>query len=70
MILATKALLVEVDEDTAQVQFQGYMPIADVGKAVHPRPCEAQEEGGVMMGIEHTLFEHMTYQRGQLLRQE
>ena len=31
------------------------------------QPCEAQEESGVMMGIGHTLFEHMVYQDGQLL---
>src|SRR4029450_4764300 len=41
--------------------------IADVGKAIHPLQCEAQEEGGVMMGIGHTFLEHMVYQDGQLL---
>jgi CO/xanthine dehydrogenase Mo-binding subunit len=61
---------VEVDEDTGPVQLQKYVSIADVNKAIHPRPCEAQEEGGVMMGIGHTLFEHMVCQDGQLPRQE
>ena len=58
---------VEVDEGTGQVQLQSYISIADVGKAIHPQQCEAQEEGGVMMGIGHTLFEQMIYQDGQLL---
>jgi CO/xanthine dehydrogenase Mo-binding subunit len=61
------AAQVEVDEDTGHVQLQKYVSIADVGKAIHPLQCEAQEEGGVMMGIGHTLFEHMVYQDGQLL---
>jgi CO/xanthine dehydrogenase Mo-binding subunit len=38
-----------------------------VGKAIHPLQCEAQEEGGVMMGFGHTFLEHMIYQDGQLL---
>ena len=48
---------VEVDEGTGQVQLHRYISIADVGKAIHPQQCEAQEEGGVMMGIGHTFFE-------------
>jgi CO/xanthine dehydrogenase Mo-binding subunit len=58
---------VEVDEETGQVRLHRYISIADVGKAIHPLQCEAQEEGGVMMGIGHTFFEHMVYQDGQLL---
>jgi CO/xanthine dehydrogenase Mo-binding subunit len=55
---------VEVDPDTGQVQLHRYVSIADVGKAIHPLQCEAQEEGGVMMGIGHTFFEHRVYQDG------
>jgi CO/xanthine dehydrogenase Mo-binding subunit len=58
---------VEVDADTGQVRLQRYISIADVGKAIHPLQCEAQEEGGVMMGIGHTFFEQMVYEDGQLL---
>jgi CO/xanthine dehydrogenase Mo-binding subunit len=58
---------VEVDEETGQVHLHRYISIADVGKAIHPLQCEAQEEGGVMMGLGHTFFEHMVYQDGQLL---
>jgi CO/xanthine dehydrogenase Mo-binding subunit len=61
------AAQVEVDADTGQVRLQKYVSIADVGTAIHPLQCEAQEEGGVMMGVGHTLFEHMVYQDGQLL---
>jgi CO/xanthine dehydrogenase Mo-binding subunit len=58
---------VEVDAETGQVRVHRYISIADVGKAIHPLQCEAQEEGGVMMGLGHTFFEHMVYQDGQLL---
>jgi CO/xanthine dehydrogenase Mo-binding subunit len=58
---------VEVDEETGQVHLRRYVSIADVGKAINPLQCEAQEEGGVMMGLGHTLFEHMIYEDGQLL---
>ncbi len=58
---------VSVDEETGRVRLHRYISIADVGKAIHPLQCEAQEEGGVMMGIGHTFFEHMVYQDGQLL---
>jgi CO/xanthine dehydrogenase Mo-binding subunit len=61
------AAQVEVDADTGQVQIQKYVSVADVGKAIHPLQCEAQEEGGVIMGVGHTLFEHMLYEDGQLL---
>jgi CO/xanthine dehydrogenase Mo-binding subunit len=58
---------VEVDVESGQVHLHRYVSIADVGKAIHPLQCEAQEEGGVMMGLGHTFFEHMVYQDGQLL---
>src|SRR3989442_5747180 len=58
---------VEVDEDTGRVTLLRYVSIADIGKAINPRECEAQEEGGAMMGIGHTFFEQMVYDGGQLL---
>jgi CO/xanthine dehydrogenase Mo-binding subunit len=58
---------VEVDEETGQAALHRYVSIADVGKAINPLQCEAQEEGGIMMGLGHTFFEQMVYQDGQLL---
>ncbi len=57
----------EVDEETGQVRLLRYVSVADVGKAINPLQCEAQEEGGSMMGIGHTFFEEMVYEGGQLL---
>jgi CO/xanthine dehydrogenase Mo-binding subunit len=58
---------VSADAETGQIHLHRYISIADVGKAINPLQCEAQEEGGVMMGIGHTFFEQMIYEDGQLL---
>jgi CO/xanthine dehydrogenase Mo-binding subunit len=58
---------VEVDPETGGVTVLRYVSVADVGKAINPLQCEAQEEGGVMMGIGHSFFEQMVYQDGQLV---
>ncbi|OLC31353.1 MAG: hypothetical protein AUH81_18285 [Candidatus Rokubacteria bacterium 13_1_40CM_4_69_5] len=58
---------VEVDEETGRVRLLRYVSVADIGKAINPRECEAQEEGAAMMGIGHTFFEQMIYDGGQLL---
>ncbi len=58
---------VEVDRDTGAIHLKKYVTIADVGRAIHPIQCEGQDEGGVMFGLGHTLFEEMVYEDGQLL---
>ncbi|HTM07126.1 MAG TPA: xanthine dehydrogenase family protein molybdopterin-binding subunit [Verrucomicrobiae bacterium] len=58
---------VEVDRDTGAIGLKKYVSIADVGRAIHPIQCEGQDEGGVLFGLGHTLFEQMVYEDGQLL---
>jgi CO/xanthine dehydrogenase Mo-binding subunit len=59
---------VDVDAETGQVRLRSYTCLADVGKAINPRLCEAQDVGAVMMGLGHTLFEEMVYsEEGALL---
>jgi CO/xanthine dehydrogenase Mo-binding subunit len=58
---------VEVDEATGVVTVLRYISVADIGRAINPRECHAQEEGGAMMGLGHTFFEQMVYADGQLL---
>ncbi len=58
---------VEVDRDTGAVHLKKYVSVADVGRAINPIQCEGQDEGGVMFGLGHTLFEEMIYEDGQLL---
>ncbi len=58
---------VEVDEETGAVTVLRYISMADVGQAVHPQQCEAQDEGGAMQGLGSTLFEALISEGGQVL---
>jgi CO/xanthine dehydrogenase Mo-binding subunit len=58
---------VEIDDETGEVKLKRFISVADVGKAIHPEHCVAQEEGAAMQGIGHTFFEQMIYADGQLL---
>ena len=56
----------QVDRETGQVRVTRYVSVADVGRAVNPKQCHAQEEGTVVMGLGHTLFEAIAYGDGQI----
>lgn len=58
---------VVVDRETGAVHVRKYVSVADVGRAINPVQCEGQDEGGVVFGLGHTLFEQMVYEDGQLL---
>ena len=58
---------VEVDRETGAVKLKKFISVADVGKAIHPEHCVAQEEGAAMQGIGHTFFEQLIYEDGQLV---
>lgn len=58
---------VDVDVETGEIKLRRYVSLADVGKAINPRQCEGQDEGAAMMGIGHTLFESILYEKGQPL---
>jgi CO/xanthine dehydrogenase Mo-binding subunit len=65
--MAVGAAEVSVDEETGAIVVHDYASVADVGCCINPQQCEGQDEGAVMMGLGHTLFEEMVYERGQLL---
>jgi CO/xanthine dehydrogenase Mo-binding subunit len=58
---------VDIDRDTGEVKLKKFISVADVGKAIHPEHCVAQEEGAAMQGIGHTFFEQLIYDNGQLI---
>jgi CO/xanthine dehydrogenase Mo-binding subunit len=58
---------VEIDRETGEVKLKKFISVADVGKAIHPEHCVAQEEGAAMQGIGHTFFEQLVYDNGELL---
>ena len=58
---------VAIDRETGEVKLKKFISVADVGKAIHPEHCVAQEEGAAMQGIGHTFFEQLIYDNGQLI---
>jgi CO/xanthine dehydrogenase Mo-binding subunit len=58
---------VEVDGETGQIKILRYIGVSDIGKAINLAQCEGQEEGALMQGIGHTLFEEMVYVDGTLI---
>jgi len=65
--MAVGAAEVHVDEETGAVVVDDYVSVADVGRCINPQQCEGQDEGAVMQGLGHTLYEDMVYDGGQLL---
>jgi CO/xanthine dehydrogenase Mo-binding subunit/aerobic-type carbon monoxide dehydrogenase small subunit (CoxS/CutS family) len=58
---------ISLDAETGAISVEAYASVADVGRCINPQQCEAQDEGAVMQGIGHTLFEEMVYEGGALL---
>jgi CO/xanthine dehydrogenase Mo-binding subunit len=50
---------VEVDQDTGEILLVKHVTVADVGKAINPQHVEMQDEGAAVMGLGHTLMEHV-----------
>ncbi|HXJ84641.1 MAG TPA: xanthine dehydrogenase family protein molybdopterin-binding subunit [Candidatus Methylomirabilis sp.] len=65
--MAAGAAEISVDEETGAITVEDYVSVTDVGRAINPQQCEAQDEGAVLQGLGHTLFEEMVYADGQLL---
>ncbi len=65
--MAVGAAEVTLDVETGAVTVEDYVSVADVGRCINPLSCEAQDEGAVVQGLGHTLFEEMVYDGGQLL---
>lgn len=59
---------VEVDRATGKVKVRKLVNVSELGLAINPLQAKAQEEGGLLMGLGHTLMEEMIYdERGKLL---
>ena len=50
---------VTVDLETGMVRVTRLVLVSDIGKALNPHQVEAQDEGAAVMGIGHTLMEHL-----------
>ena len=56
---------VEVDTETGKVRVLEVSAAVDVGKAIHPKQCELQNEGSALAGLGSALFEEMRFDNGQ-----
>ncbi len=65
--MAVGAAEITLDVETGAVTVTDYVSVADVGRRINPLSCETQDEGAVVQGLGHTLFEEMIYDGGQLL---
>ncbi len=61
---ATYVAEVEVDTDTGEVQVLDVSAFIDAGKIIRPQGAEMQVEGGVAMGLGHTLTEEFKQREG------
>jgi len=50
---------VEVDVDTGMVRILRIALVSDIGRALNPQQVEGQDEGAAVMGVGHTLMEHL-----------
>ena len=62
------AVEVEVDRETGELLVVKHVSVADVGRALNPAHVEAQDEGAAIMGLGHTLMEHLIFdERGRIV---
>ena len=59
---------VEVDQETGFVQVKKLVTVGDIGKAINPSLVEAQDEGGAIQGLGHSIMEQLIMdERGRIL---
>ena len=58
---------VSVDTETGKVDVHNVWSAIDLGKAINPKMCEGQVEGGVMMGLGYSLSERYIIDNGTIL---
>jgi carbon-monoxide dehydrogenase large subunit len=64
----THVCVVEVDEETGEVDLVKYVAVDDCGNQVNPMIVEGQVHGGIVQGVAQALFEEAAYDEdGNLL---
>ena len=65
--VAGAAVTIAVDEQTGRIRVLDYRSMADLGRVINPLLMEGQEEGAIVQGLGHTLFESLAWEDGQPL---
>jgi aerobic carbon-monoxide dehydrogenase large subunit len=64
----THIAIVEVDEETGEIDLKRYVAVDDVGKKINPMIVDGQLHGGIAQGVGQALWERAVYSDdGQLL---
>ncbi len=53
------AIELSVDEDTGHITIHKHIIVGDTGRSLHPKQVAGQDEGAAIMGLGHTLMEHL-----------
>lgn len=53
------AFEVEVDTETGEILIHNHVTVSDVGRAINPLQVESQDEGAAIMGLGHSMMEHV-----------
>jgi len=64
---STQVAEVQVDPETGKVEVLNIWVAEDVGRALNPKLCEGQIEGGVVQGMGWALMEDYVWDRGHIL---
>jgi len=64
---STQIAEVQVDPETGKVDVLNVWVGEDVGRALNPKLCEGQIEGGVVQGMGWAMMEDYVWDRGQIL---
>jgi CO/xanthine dehydrogenase Mo-binding subunit len=62
-----KAVEVAVNTETGEIKVIRCFSGIDLGKAINPKMCEQQSEGGALMGIGSALYEEIVIEEGKVL---
>jgi CO/xanthine dehydrogenase Mo-binding subunit len=62
-----KAVEVAVNIETGEIKVIRCFSGIDLGKAINPKMCEQQSEGGMLMGIGSALYEELLMEEGKVL---
>ncbi len=62
------AIELSVDEDTGHITIHKHVIVGDTGKSLNPGQVTGQDEGAAIMGLGHTLMEHIILDENGAIR--
>lgn len=64
---STQIAEVEVDPETGKVEVKDIWVGEDIGRAINPKACEGQVEGGILQGLGYGLIEELILKDGRII---